>query len=294
MLCPNELPLQNKVADENAGQIAYWNDEAGARWAALQERTDAAFAVMTEAALDYASPQTDEAVLDVGCGCGETVLELARRVGPNGNVMGVDVSKAMLDLAAERTRRRHLTNVQLVLADASTHRFSEGAYDLAFSRFGVMFFDNPVKAFANIKRSLRDGGRLTFTCWRDLSQNPWFFVPLAAAKPYLGPQAQPDPESPGPLSFADPNRVRLILQRAGFTTIELIQYDTMMRLSGPNELESAADFATRLGPVSRALTGADESLKATVKAAILEVLREHEAAEGVFLPASVWIVSGRA
>jgi len=287
-------PRAVDVSDENAGQIAYWNDEAGARWAALQERTDAAFAVITETALDYASPAADEAVLDVGCGCGATVLELARRVGPNGNVLGIDVSEAMLNLAAERARRRHLMNVNLVLADASTHRFSEGAFDLAFSRFGVMFFDNPVKAFANIKRSLRDSGWLTFICWRDLSENPWFFVPLAAAKPYLAPQAQADPESPGPLSFADPDRVWRILQQAGFTTIELNRHDTMMRLSGPNELESAADFATQIGPVSRALAGVDESLRTTVKAAILEVLREYEDAEGVFLPASVWIVSGRA
>jgi len=199
----------------------------------------------------------------------------------------------MLDLAAERTRRRHLTNVKLVLADASAHRFGEGAFDLAFSRFGVMFFDNPVNAFANIKRSLRDGGRLTFMCWRELSENPWFFVPLAAAKPYLAPQAQPDPESPGPLSFAGPDRVRRILQEAGFTAVELNRHDTAMRLSGPNQLESAADFATQIGPVSRALAGADANLRAIAKAAILEALREHETAEGVFLPASVWFVSGR-
>ncbi len=288
-----EISRATDVSDANAGQIAYWNDEAGSRWAALQRRTDAAFSVVTEAALDYAGPAADEAVLDVGCGCGATVLELARRVGPNGNVLGVDVSKAMLDIATERTRRRHLMNVQLVLADASTHRFGEAAFDLAFSRFGVMFFDNPVSAFANIKRSLRDGGRLTFICWRDLAENPWFFVPLAAAKAYLPPQAQPDPESPGPLSFADKDRVYRILQRAGFTAIELNRHDTMMRLSGPNELESAADFATQIGPVSRALAGADASLRIDVRAAILEVLREHEGPEGVFLPASVWIVSGR-
>jgi SAM-dependent methyltransferase len=278
----------------NAEQIAYWNDEAGARWAALHERTDAAFSLVTKTALDAANPQADEAVLDVGCGCGETVLELARRVGRSGSAVGVDVSKAMLDVAAERVQRDRAANVTLLLGDASTHPFDEGAFDLVFSRFGVMFFDAPVDAFANIKRSLRDGGRLTFICWRELSANPWFFVPLAAAKPFVAPQPPMDPESPGPLAFADADRVRRILQQAGFTSIEVKRHDTMMRLSGPDGLESAANFATQIGPVSRALAGADANVRSSVRSAILETLREHETPEGVFLAASVWIVSARA
>lgn len=281
------------VSSPNSSQIAYWNEEAAARWVGFQESTDAAFAAITERVLGEARPQAGETVLDVGCGCGETVLELAQRVGPNGHVLGVDVSKAMLDLARERTRRENLKNVKLILADASTHRFDDGAFDLAFSRFGVMFFDNPVVAFANIKRSLRERGRITFVCWRDLSENPFFFVPLEAAKPFLEPQAQPDPESPGPLSFANPDRVRRILREAGFTTIEVTRHDTVVKMSGPNDLDSAAEFATQIGPVSRALAGADGSLRSTVKAAIFEALRAHERAEGVVLSASVWVVSAR-
>jgi SAM-dependent methyltransferase len=278
----------------NSGQIEYWNTEAGSRWVAFQERIDTAFAQVTAAALDDAKPQPDEAVLDVGCGCGTTVLELLRRVGPRGRVEGIDVSKPMLEAAAERARAQRATNVKLVLADAATHEFDEGAFDLVFSRFGVMFFDDPAGAFANIRRSLRAGARLRCVCWRELAANPWFRVPMTAAKPHLPPQPQPDPEAPGPLAFADADRVRRILEEAGFTNIELKRHDATIKMAGPHGLESAADFAVQLGPVARALAGADASLHATVRAAVLDALREHETAEGVYLGASVWFVSAQA
>jgi SAM-dependent methyltransferase len=278
----------------NADQIAYWNSDAGVRWTALQQRIDALFAPLTEAALDYAGPNIGEHVLDVGCGCGATVLELAARVGPAGKILGIDVSKVMLDLAAERVRSRQFNNVTLLLADASTHPFEQGVSDLAFSRFGVMFFDNPEKAFANIRRSLKPGGRLAFVCWRTMSENPWFVVPFAAAKPHLPPQKPQEPEAPGPFAFADPDRVRRILGTAGFSDVELIRHDTTMRLAGPNEVELAADFASQIGPVSRALADGEPSARAAAKAAILQELGKHEGPEGILLSASTWLVSARA
>ncbi len=281
-----------KSSSPNADQIDYWNGEAGARWVTFQERIDGVFVPLTAAALDHASPQVGEAALDIGCGCGATALELARRVGAGGSVAGIDVSKPMLERAAERARAAQLTNVKLVLADAATYSFPEGPFDVAFSRFGVMFFDDPVCAFANIRSSLRPGARLMFVSWRSLAENPWFLVPLAAAQPHLPLQPEADPEAPGPLAFADPNRVRRILEEAGFTGVEFHRHDTMMKLGGPNDLEAALDFVMRVGPLARALADADARATAAATVAIRDALREHETAEGVALRAGVWFVSG--
>lgn len=278
----------------NADQIAYWNDAAGPHWVALQQRTDAVFAQVTDAALDFANPTPGEHVLDIGCGCGATVLQLARRVSPGGSVAGVDISKVMLEVAGERTRSEKLENVTLLLADAATHPFEAGAFDLAFSRFGVMFFDDPVGAFANIRRSLRPGGRLAFVSWLPLSENPWFLVPFTAAQPHLPPQPPKDPHAPGPFALADPERVREILEAAGFSGVDVVRHDTAMRLGGPNELASAAHLATRIGPVTRALLGAHASVRDVAEGAILEELRKHEGPDGIILPGSVWLVSATA
>ena len=278
----------------NAEQIAYWNDAAGARWTAIQQRTDELFALVTTAALDSAGAQAGESVLDVGCGCGATVLDLARRVGSGGTVVGVDVSRPMLDLASQRVRAERLTNVTLHLADASTHPFEEAEFDLAFSRFGVMFFDDPVSAFANIRRSLRPGGRLAFLAWRPLSENPWFNVPLAAALRHVPRPDVYDPDAPGPFSFADSDRVRRILDAAGFSAIDMQPRDAMMKLGGPNEVAQAADLASQVGPVSRALAPAGDAAQAAAKAEILKTFGELETPEGVILPAGLWFVSARA
>jgi SAM-dependent methyltransferase len=281
-------------SDPNAEQIAYWNDEAGTRWTTIQRRTDELFGVLTAAAIDSADPRPGESVLDVGCGCGATVLELARRVGPAGRVVGVDVSRPMLALASERVQAEGLRTVTLHLADAATYPFRAAEFDLAFSRFGVMFFGDPVTAFANIRRSLRAGGRLACLTWRPLADNPWFAVPLAAALRHVPPPAPADPEAPGPMSFADPARVQRILSGAGFAAIELQRRDVMMKLSGPNEVDRATEFATQVGPASRALIGAAPAAQAAATTAIRDALADYDGPSGVILPGSVWFVTARA
>ena len=280
-------------SDPNAEQIAYWNDEAGTRWTAIQRRTDALFDELTVAAIDSADPRAGESVLDVGCGCGATVLELARRVRPGGRVVGVDVSRAMLELASERVQAEGLPAVTLHLADAATYSFREAEFDLAFSRFGIMFFGDPVTAFTNIRRSLSADGRLACLAWRPLAANPWFGVPLAAAIRHVPPPAPQDPEAPGPMSFADSARVKRILSAAGFTAIDLERRDVMMKLSGPNELDRATEFATQVGPASRALMGATPAAQKAARTAIREALEDYAGADGVMLPGSVWFVTAR-
>ena len=275
----------------NAEQIEYWNEQAGPRWAARQAAIDALLDDITRAALDTAEPQPEDWVLDVGCGCGTTTIELARRVGADGRVLGIDISKPMLAVAEERVRDALLSNVTLELADATTFAFEEERFDLAFSRFGVMFFDDPGRAFANIRRALRRGGRLAFLAWRALEDNPWFSVPIDAAALHLPPQERPGPNAPGPLAFADADRVRSILEEAGFNEIEFERRDSHIKLAAPNETERAVDLMTQIGPIASAFAGADPKAQAAAKAALLAAFKSHDGPSGVLLRSSIWYVS---
>jgi SAM-dependent methyltransferase len=259
----------------------------------MQERMDAMLAPLMTAALDRARPAVGEIVLDVGCGCGATLLALADRVGPDGSVLGVDISAPMLDRARERVRDSAVRNVRLTLSDAAVHAFEPGAFDLAFSRFGVMFFDDPDRAFANIRSALAAIGRLAFVCWAPPRDNPWLTVPLTVARQHLPPQPESDPSAPDPFAFADPDRVSGILTRAGCSAIDIARHDTSIRICGPGEAEQAAHFAMESGPVGRAMAGAEAVARAAAEQAILAEFRRLEGPGGIALPGSVWLVSAR-
>jgi|SRR5579883_328994 len=281
----------SKALSLTADQAAYWNEQAGPRWVAAQKRLDATFAPLTATLIDFAAPQASDRVLDIGCGCGATVLALASRAR---DVTGVDISKVMLDVARERVAQAGLANASLLLADAATHPFEPASFDLGFSRFGVMFFDDSVAAFAAIRRALRPGGRLAFITWRRFSENPWFLVPYLAVKALLPPQPPADPTAPGPFRFAEADTLRRVLGDAGFSAIELTRHDTTVPLAGPGEIDRAVQFAMEIGPVTRALAAGDEEARAAAPAAIREALRPHESAAGILLGISTWLVSARA
>jgi SAM-dependent methyltransferase len=284
---------------DTADQAAYWNGKAGETWTALQERIDAVFAPLTAAALDAAAPTANERVLDIGCGCGATVLALAHRVGPGGQVLGLDVSEPMAARARERIAAAGLANAAVRVADAAAHDFAgSGGADLLFSRFGVMFFADPAAAFRNLRRALRPGGRLLFAVWRPMAENGWFTVPLDAGRPLLPPQPPPEPGAlpyvPGPFAFADPDRVRGILAEAGWQDVALAPRDVPMRIAPPGQVDAAAEFATRVGVLARALADADPALRARVRQAVADALRPHDGPDGVVLSGAIWLVSARA
>jgi SAM-dependent methyltransferase len=278
----------------NADQIAYWNSDAGARWVALQSRIDALFAGITDTAIRRAAPRPGERVLDIGCGCGATTLALAAQVGAEGNVLGVDVSEPMLAVAAARIRAAGLAQAMAERIDAATHPFPPASRDLAFSRFGVMFFDAPEAAFANIRTALRPGGRLCAMTWQPMEASPWFAVPYAAARPFMAPTPPPDPHAPSPFSLGDATRARQILADAGFAGIDIAAHSAPLVLAPPGEFAAAAAFATRIGPVSRALTEAGPDTTAAAEAAIAAALRDHDGPDGVTLGAAIWIVTASA
>jgi SAM-dependent methyltransferase len=272
----------------NAAQQAYWNDAAGQTWAEMQEGLDRQLAPLGRAALTALAPRRGERILDIGCGAGQTTLELAAAVGPEGSVVGVDISRPLLDVAR---RRPAPLGVNFLEADAQTHAFPPGGFDAAFSRFGVMFFADPAAAFANIRRALRPGGRLAFICWRPLPLNAIMTVPMAAAAQHL-PEPPPtaDPAAPGPFALADPDRVRTILGEAGFEAIDLTPHDEAI---GGGDLRTAVGLALRVGPLGALLREHPDKRDAVV-AAIREALAAYDGPDGPKLPSATWIVTASA
>jgi len=276
----------------NAEQIRYWNETAGPKWVERGRMLDAQLAPVGRVAMDRASVRPGMAVLDVGCGCGETSVELAGRVGPTGAVTGVDISAPML--AAARARAAALPQVRFVQADAQTHAFPKASYDLLFSRFGVMFFTEPVTAFANLRTALRGGGRLAFVCWQGLARNEWMRVPLMAAAEHLTLPAPPAPDAPGPFAFGDPERVRTILTTAGFDGVALEPLETTLTIAGGGPLEQAVEFLLEMGPLGAVLRDTDPALRPTVAGAVRSALEPFAGAGGVRMSGAVWIVTARA
>jgi SAM-dependent methyltransferase len=269
----------------NEDQIKFWNEKAGQDWTVLQERMDANLAAIGEAVLALADAKSGETVLDVGCGTGATSLALAKA---GANVTGLDVSKPMLDLARSRAIQAGL-DIAFIEADASSYPF-EPAFDLIFSRFGVMFFDDPIGAFANLHKALKPGGRLAFVCWRTAPENLWAFAPLMAAMPFLPEQPPPDPFAPGPFAFADPQRVLSILTDVGFHNFEIGKYDGVMRMG--RDIATIAAQTLQIGPLSRAVGEADEATRVQIVEAVRAAMGKFTAPDGeIAPPAACWLVS---
>jgi ubiquinone/menaquinone biosynthesis C-methylase UbiE len=272
-------------------QIEYWNTAGGKAWTARQESWDTAMKPFSDAALIRAAVAPGERVIDIGCGCGATSLQLAELVGPKGRVLGVDVSKPMLDRARERAAGK--PNISFAEADATTYPFEQGAADLLFSRHGVMFFPEPERAFANLRSALRPGGRLAFSCFRTPRENGLITTILNAVAEFVPPLPKMNPEDPGPFAFQDPERVKRILGAAGFKGIALEPVDVQSDIGNGKGLDEALVNAMEIGPASRALNGAAPETRAKAEAALRAAFTPLQKDGKVLLGAGLWIVTAR-
>jgi SAM-dependent methyltransferase len=270
----------------NLQQHEYWNGPVGERWASLQEKIDLHLGEITDVLIRFAAPQSGERVLDVGCGCGTTTLLLALKTEPEGAAAGIDISVPMLNVARARAMAQN-ADIVFLEADASTYEF-QPVFDLAFSRFGIMFFADPVSAFANLRSALAPGGRLVFVCWRKFEENRWAWDPFRAALPLLPPQEPADPFAPGPFAFADNARLRGILERAAFTKIEIEPFDGGVNMGAT--ADEAAAQALNVGPLARAATVLDEAAREKIRAVVAGVYARYAAPAGVVPPAACWLV----
>src|SRR5215510_5661148 len=257
-------------------------------WAEIRELLELQLAPLGRRGLAALAPCAGESVLDIGCGGGETALELARAVAPVGTVVGIDQSAAVLAFALRAAKG--CERVRFVHADAQVFPFEPASFDAAFSRFGVMFFADPTAAFINIRRSLRPNGRLAFVCWRALKQNLLDILPLRAASAHLPPQPAHDPDAPGPFAFANLDRVRGILERAGFAEIEITARDEQV---GSGDLDTMLAVCSRVGALGKILRDNPEFRGATLPA-VRTALAAHDGPDGVRLNAATWVVTARA
>jgi len=277
----------------NAEMREYWNGDGGARWVSFHERLDASLKPFGQAAMEAASLKAGERVLEVGCGCGDTSLDMARRVGPDGRVHGIDISELILARARARAQSTAEKNISFECGDAQTHRFEAGSYDIFFSRFGVMFFDDPEAAFGNIRQALKPGGRAAFICWRPVKDNAWVHRPLEVVANHVTLPPPPAPEEPGPFSLGDPERVARVLTDAGFADSSAERFDASFKVGG--DLEEAIEFLMQLGPASRAIkeSGADETVTSRIAAELRDALTAHDTGQGVVMDAAAWIITAR-
>lgn len=271
-----------------------WDGSSGDNWVAHQLRLDLMLQPFGDSAMAAAAPQAGEHVLDIGCGAGVTSFALAERVHADGHVLGVDISPQLI--ARARADAPKGAPVEFQLADAASAPFPPAAFDLIFSRFGVMFFDDPAAAFAHMRHALKPDGRLAFVCWRSAQENDWVRLPMAAIRDIV-PPTPVDPSAPGPFAFFDPVRISAILTDAGFDEIAITPFDATIPYghgdTRDKAVDDALDLAFAVGPLSRALAGQPDDVRTRAADAVRTAFAGRPGETSVLIGGATWIVTAR-
>jgi SAM-dependent methyltransferase len=268
---------------------AYWGAAGGDAWVRLDPLLSSLYQPIGEVLVERAYPGERARVLDVGCGGGSTTRAMASRLGPEGHCVGLDISAPLLELAQRRALEESVTNAEFVRGDGQTYAAPE-PFDAIMSRFGVMFFDDFDAAFTRLRSNARPGGRLAFASWRSPADNPLTTEPMRAAAPYLPPQPPTDPDAPGRFALADPNRIRTVLGRSGWTDIAVEPLDAPT----PIGLEDLIRISVQLGPIGAAMPHLDEAVRSAVVEAVAERLGRHAVDGIVPMISACWLVTARA
>ena len=277
----------------NTEQAEFWASRASS-WMSLESHHEQVIGEAGRMAMDRLDLRPGQLVIDLGCGTGQTTVELARRVAPGGRVVGVDITAALLERAREHVREAGMDNLDFQHGDVQSSDIGRSRFDRAFSRFGVMFFADPVAAFTNVHDALKPGGVLSFACWQAVTSNEWMLVPAMAAVSVLGsPPEMPAPDAPGPFSLCDSERTRKIMESAGFREVDIVDHSDVMNMP-EDTIPVWVDSALRVGAVLRMLEGADAETVERVRAAIDEALRSRVQHGEVSLSRSIFLVSARA
>ena len=271
----------------NAEMAEYWNGRPAETWVTEAERLDTMLAPIGRQLLAAAVLTPGERVLDVGCGNGAISLEAARAVAPDGRVSGLDLSAPMLGVARLRAKEQGI-DVDFVQGDAQVASFDQ-PFDVVVSRFGVMFFDDPEGAFANLAKASRSGGRLCFVCWQEMFANEWIAVPAMAMVNHVGIPELPEPGTPGPFALADAQRTRGLLESAGWSTVTIEEQKDAMRMGRDPEDVVAFMLSDEMG--RRLVEGKEPKAVQAGTEATLEALRPYATPEGVVLDGAYWLVT---
>ena len=277
----------------NTEQAEYWESRAPS-WMSLESHHEQVIGPAGRMAMDRLDPRPGQVVVDLGCGTGQTTLELARRVTPGGRAVGVDISAPLLERAREHAGAARVDNVDFEHADVQSSDIGRARFDGAFSRFGVMFFADPVAAFTNVREALKPGAVLSFACWQPVTSNEWMLVPAMAAVSVLGAMPEmPAPDAPGPFSLSDMGRTRKILESAGFHEIDIEGYSDLLTMP-QDAIPTWVDSALRVGPVQRMLEDKDSEATERVRAAIDDALTSRLDNGMIALSRSIFLVRAEA
>lgn len=280
------------AAEFNADQLAFWNGVGGNIWVERQAHTDEILAPISEALLALASPREGERVLDIGCGCGASTIDIARAVGPGGKVTALDISGPMLEEGQRRAEAAGIANIEWQQADAATAPLEE--FDLLVSNFGSMFFGDPAAAYSHIRGAAREGARMAMACWRGLADNPWMKIPMDAVRPHVPPRPAGNPNAPGMFAFADQQRVTQIFTGAGWSVPRFTQLDLALDIAAGKGLEEALVQLTKIGAINSWLRGQPDDTIAAAVTSLREILAPFVEGDSVRLPASVWLITSAA
>lgn len=272
--------------DANEAQAEYWASPAGLKWIEHEHALDTAMAGMLDMMLDRADIRPSDRIIDIGCGTGASTLQASARV-PEGHVLGVDISEALLERADSRAKSEGVRNASFLLADAQTHDFSAQPFDLLVSRLGMSFFADTIAAFRNLSNALTENGKMVFVCWASVAQNPWFSIPKQAAEAKLGRQPKGDPNAPGPTAFQDGDRVADMMDLAGVSDIEA--HSVNIVLTPPGGVAGGARAASKVGPAARimkAYSGTEDD-EVKIEEAVRIAFEKFDVAGNVRVPAVV-------
>jgi len=284
------------ITMENEDFIGCWNEILTPKWIRFRHLLSGNGKLHSDVALRRFDIRPGSRVLDFGCGFGETSLDIGRLVGPSGEVLGLDCTRAFLDIANRERDEAGLEHVRYELGDAQVHQLPESHYDVAFARFGVMFFESAVRALRNVRRALVPGGRVCLVVWRSLSDNPAWAAAKAVVREYLPPPGESAQTcGPGPFSWADEATDREMLAAAGFTDVVLFERNDADMCVG-RTIDEAIDYQILIGPSGEIVREAGEEGQRRlpeIRAKLGEMLRAHVRQDGVFMPSSTWLIAAR-
>ncbi len=273
----------------NAEQAEDWNGASGRHFIEQRERHERMKGRLTARLLAGAQIEDGENVLDIGCGCGDTTI-LAARAAPRGHALGADLSRIQVAEARRLAAAAGVANATFEVADAQVHRFPDGSFDVVLSNFGVMFFDDPAAAFANLRKALRRGGRLAFLCWRTRDENPFFTIGFAEAAALVGLRQMPGPNAA--FSLAGTGRVGGLLSGAGFGGIEFAKVDEPILIG--RDIDDVLEYERTSPSASEVLAGLGPAQAAELAGHVRDRLVEYESPGGVTMPSAAWLVTAQA
>ncbi len=281
------------MSEVNKNQKDFWSGKGGDIWVERQNAMDTMLSPLGEAALNKLNFNEEENVLDIGCGCGHTTLNIAKRIGPSGNVTGLDISEPMLKRAKESAVEMSITNTSFKCIDVQTEDLGDQIYSTAFSRFGVMFFEDSVAAFKNINKSLISGGYLSFVCWQSPAVNPWQSLFIQEVKKFLD-LPSPPPRSPGPFAFMESEYVSSILEESKFQDIRIEGHEAEVNMfSGRSLSDSVKDYISINPVVTQMLKESSENQIAEIINSGIEAFSPYYSEKGLIFPSATWLVTAR-